>query len=92
MLFKSQPDLGLHAWKDPSGIARVLIEWGLTLDGLVMTRDNPALIELRDRIRAEWQDSSETRALMQVLDEAPVWREDYTWYYDARSDSFILEY
>ena len=92
VLFKSQPDLGLHAWKDPSGIARVLIEWGLTLDGLVMTRDNPALIELRDRIRAEWQDSSETRALMQVLDEAPVWREDYTWYYDSRSDSFILEY
>ena len=85
MLFKIQPDLGLHAWKDPSGIARVLIEWGLTLDGLVMTRDNPALIELRDRIRAEWQDSSETQVLLQVFDEAPVWREDYY-------DSFILEF
>ena len=87
MLFKSQPDLGLHAWKDPRGIASVLIKWGLTLNGLVIARDNPAIIELRDRIRAEWQDSSETQVLLQVFDfdEAPVWREDYY-------DSFILEF
>ena len=52
---------------------------------MVITRDNPASIELRDRIRAEWQDSSETQVLLQVFDEAPVWREDYY-------DSFILEF
>ena len=85
VLFKIQPDLGLHAWKDPRGIASVLIKWGLTLNGVVITRDNPASIELRDRIRAEWQDSSETQVLLQVFDEAPVWREDYY-------DSFILEF